>query len=432
VNHIALTRRRMLMGLLAGGAGLALAACGGAAAPASSAPAAAPSSSPAAPPSAAASAKPAGSAVASAKPAGSAAASPAASGSAAAKPAADSGVPAGVATTWDDMVAAAKKEGKVVVNGPPDPAVRDQLPAAFKKAFGIDMEFLGGNSSQLAARVDGERKAGQYTVDASVSGSDTMFDTFLRNGWLDPLKPSLLLPDVADNTKWKPGGPWFREPEKLRVMQIFNTVQPFITLNTQIVPVKDIPNADALLDPKWKGKIAAYDPGVNGAGIAIASAVYTAKGEDYVTKLYKGQNVVLTRDYSQLADWVAHGSYPIGLAATINYLQQYIKAGLTFEQPELPDAPSALGGGFGDVAIWNKAPHPNAARVFANWIASKEGIEVYGPTQTQVSVRTDVDNKWAPPSIIPKPGIKYLDTYDYDFEEGPRLKIRDFLAKLLK
>ncbi|MFI5267333.1 MAG: ABC transporter substrate-binding protein, partial [Chloroflexota bacterium] len=263
-------------------------------------------------------------------------------------------------------------------------------------------------------------------------GSDTMFDTFLKNGWLDPLKPSLLLPDTADNAKWKTGSPWFRDPKKDTVMQIFNTVQPFFTLNTQIVAVKDIPTADALLDPKWKGKIAAYDPGVNGAGIAIASAVYTAKGEDYVTKLYKGQNVVLTRDYSQLADWIAHGSYPIGLAATVNYLQQYIKAGLTFEQPELPDAPSALGGGFGDVAIWNKAPHPNAARVFANWIASKEGIEVYGPTQTQVSVRTDVDNKWAPDSIIPKPGIKYLDTYDYDFEEGPRLKIRDFFAKLLK
>src|SRR5690242_20084837 len=100
----------MLLGLLAGSAGLALAACGGAAAPASSA--------------------------AAAKPSGTAAASP----SAAAKPA--GGAAPEIATTWDGLVAAAKKEGKVVVNGPPDPKVRDQLPAAFKKAFGIDMEFL--------------------------------------------------------------------------------------------------------------------------------------------------------------------------------------------------------------------------------------------------------------------------------------------------
>ena len=408
MNHDSISRRQMLLGLLAGGAGLALAACGGAS-PTSSAPAV--------------------STPASAKPATSAAASPAASS--AAKPAAG-GSAAGIATTWDDLVAAAKKEGKVVVNGPPDPKVRDQLPAAFKAKFGIEMEFLGGNSSQLAARVDGERKAGQYTVDASVSGSDTMFDSFLRNGWLDPLKPSLLLADTADNAKWKTGSPWFRDPKKETVMQIFNTIQHFLAINTQLVAVKDVPTADALLDPKWKGKICAYDPSVNGAGIAIASAVYVAKGEDFATKLYKGQNVTLTRDYSQLADWVAHGSYPIGLAATTNYLQPFVKAGIPIEQPELPDAPSALGGGFGDVAIWNKAPHPNAARVFANWIASKEGIEVYGPTQTQVSVRTDVDNSWAPPQDIPQPGIKYLDTYDYDFEEGARLKIRDFFAKLLK
>lgn len=403
MNERPISRRQALLGMLASGAGLALTACGGAAAPASS------------------------SSAGGARPTGSAAANPAS------KPAASGGgATQGVADTWDGLVAAAKKEGKVVVNGPPDPKVRDQLPAAFKKAFGIDMEFLGGNSSQLAARVDGERKAGQYTVDASMSGSDTMFDTFLRNGWLDPLKPSLLLADTADNSKWKTGSPWFRDPKKETVMQIFNTVQPFLTINTQIVPAKDIPNADALLDPRWKGKICAYDPSVNGAGVAIASAVYVAKGEEFATKLYKGQNVTLTRDYSQLADWVAHGSYPIGLATTVNYLQPYIKAGITFEQPELPDAPSALGGGFGDIAVWNKAPHPNAARVFANWIASKEGIELYGPTQTQVSVRTDVDNSWAPASIVPKPGVKYLDTYDYDFEEGPRLKIRSFFGKLLK
>jgi len=407
VNNNSISRRQMLLGLLAGSAGLALAACGGSGSAASA---------PAAPASGSTGAKPAGS------PAASAATKPAAGGSSA----------AGVATTWEGLVAAAKKEGKVVVNGPPDPGARAKLPAAFKAKFGITMEFLGGNSSQLAARIEGERKAGQYTVDASISGSDTMFATFLKNGWLDPLKPSLLLPDTADNAKWKPGSPWFREPTKNTVMQIFNTVQPFLTLNTQIVPAKDIPNADALLDPKWKGKICAYDPSVNGAGVAIASAAYTAKGADYVTKLYKGQNVVLTRDYSQIADWIAHGSYPIGLAATVNYLQPFIKAGIPIEQPELPDAASALGGGFGDVAVWNKAPHPNAARVFANWIASKEGIEVYAPTQTQVSVRTDVDNRWAPASIIPKPGIKYLDTYDYAFEEGPRLKIRDFFAKLLK
>jgi iron(III) transport system substrate-binding protein len=400
----AITRRQALRGLLAATAGLALAACGGGG-----------------------SGAPAGS--------GASSASPASASAGAGSPAAASAAAAG---SWDEVLAAAKKEGKVTVSGPPDPGARAKLPPAFKDKFGIDLEYLGGNSSQLAARIESERNAGQYTMDASISGSDTMFDTFYKNKWIDPIKPALILPDAIDASKWKTGGPWFRDPDQNTIVQIFNTVQPMMAINLSMVTAKDLPTADALLDPKWKGKICGYDPSVNGAGVAIASAIYVAKGEDYMTKLYKGQNVVLSRDYQQVADWVAQGAYPIALAATPNYLDKYIKSGVKIaisgsdELPELPDAPSALGGGFGDVAIWNKAPHPNAAKVFVNWLLSKDGMSVYANTQLQVPVRTDVDVPGLYPYQVPKRGIKYLDTYSYDFEYGPRLKIRDYLNKTLK
>jgi iron(III) transport system substrate-binding protein len=412
------TRRRMLLGLLASGAGFALAACGGAA-PASSAPAASSGGA------------------GSAKPAASAASSTAAS--AAAKPAGSGSAAAGAALSWDDLLAAGKKEGKVVVSGPPDPDTRAKMPQAFKDKFGIEMEYLGGNSSQLAARIESERAANQFTIDASVGGSDTMYDTFLAKKWIEPYKSSLVLPDAIDGSKWAAGGPWFRDPDKNTVMQLFNTVQPMMTINLSMVTAKDLPNADALLDPKWKGKICAYDPSVNGAGVAIASAIYVAKGEDFTRKLYDGQKVTLSRDYQQVADWVGQGSYPIAIAATPNYLDKYIKSGVKLaltgsaDLPEMPDAPSALGGGFGTVGVWNKAPHPNAARVFVNWIASKEGMALYSQAQQQVPARTDIDaSGWIAPYQVPKPGIKYLDTYDYDFEKNERIKIRDFLNKLLK
>ncbi|HLQ33353.1 MAG TPA: extracellular solute-binding protein [Chloroflexota bacterium] len=397
------TRRQMLLGLVAGSAGLVLAACGG-----------------------------------SAEPAGSAAGASSGAASSAAKPAPGSAAAQAVAGSWDDLVAAAKKEGKVVISGPPDPETRAKLPPAFKDKFGIELEYLGGNSSQLAARIESERAANQYSIDASVGGSDTFFGTFLAKKWLDPLKPALVLPDVTDSSKWKAGSVWFRDPDKNTILQLFNTVQPMLTLNLEMMKPSDIPNADALLDPKWKGKLCAYDPSVNGAGIAIASAIYVAKGEDYATKLYKGQNVALSRDYQQVADWVAQGSYPIAFAATLNYLDKYIKSGVKVAQsgsaelPELPDSSSALGGGFGDLGIWNRAPHPNAARVFANWIASKEGLTIYSQTQQQVPARTDIDPTWLPSYLVPKPNVKYLDTYDYDFELNYRLKIRDFYNKLLK
>ena len=350
---------------------------------------------------------------------------------AASRPATTS-VSAKPAASWDEMLAAAKREGKVVVSGPPDNDTRDKLPAAFKARFAIELEYLGGNSTQVAARLQAERAAGQYTVDLMLAGADTAHATMLPNGWLDPLKPALLLPEVADASKWKTGRPWLRDPKEETILQLFNTVQPTLTLNTQMVAPKDVPTADALLDPRWKGKIGAYDPSVNGIGLAIGSALYKSKGTDFLTKLFKTQNVVLTRDYQQISDWLAHGSYPIGLAVPQNYLDTFRNAGITFEAVDLPDAPSSIGGGFGLVCLLNRAPHPNAARVFANWIASKEGVSLYSQTQGQVPVRSDIDPTWIQRELIPKTGVKYLDTYDYDFVVQERAKIRDFFGSITK
>jgi iron(III) transport system substrate-binding protein len=113
-------------------------------------------------------------------------------------------------------------------------------------------------------------------------------------------------------------------------------------------------------------------------------------------------------------------------------LQDFIKAGIHFEFPQFADAPAAQGGGFGVVGVLNRAPHPNAARVFANWIASKDGLTLYSKTQLQAPARNDIEATWLPEYLIPKPGVKYLDTYEYVFETGQRLDIRDFYTKLLR
>jgi ABC-type Fe3+ transport system substrate-binding protein len=349
-----------------------------------------------------------------------------------ASPTAAPAVTAAAATSgWDALVAAAKSEGKVVVSGPPDPGASSKLPDAFKQRFGIEVEYLAGNSSQLAARIQGERAAGQYTMDVSLSGSDTVYGTFLPNGWLEPLKPNLILPEVTDPTKWRTGEPWFRDPEKRMVMQIFNTAANFLTINTQMVSPEEIPDGNALLDPKWQGKIGAYDPGVNGAGIAVASAIYVTRGKEYATQLYQGQKVALSRDYAQVADWVAHGSYPITIGPPHQFLVQYYDAGLPLKEINVPDVPRTTAGGFGLVNLWTNAPHPNAAKVFVNWIASREGSTVYGQIENGVPVRSDIEPSWVPDDQVPKAGVTYFDTYDYDYVTTKRLEARDFYASLL-
>ena len=384
-----------------GAAGLLLSACGSSAAPASSS-AAKPSAS---------------------SPASAAAANPSASAAAAAS--------AAVPATWDDMLAAAKKEGTVVVAGPPDPDTRAKLPDLMKQQFGITVEYLGQNSSQIISRMQAERTAGQYTVDLMLAGADSVFNTMLPQNLLDPFKSSLIMPGAADPASWKSGGPWFRDSKGDTVLQLFNTVTNTLVVNAQLIP-ETISTAEALLDPKYKGKIGSFDPTISGIGLQIASALYSAKGEDFIKKLYIDQKVALTPDYQQIADWVAKGSYPIGIGVAPQYMPTYEKAGVTFSTPELTDAHSAISGGFGVVVIVNKAPHPTAAKVLANFLANKEGMAFYSQTQLQAPMRTDIDATWIPKRQVPQQGIPYYDGYDPQNLGAKRAAIQQIFTKLLK
>ena len=106
------------------------------------------------------------------------AAAPSAPATASAKPAGSGGpAPSGWQQQWDSWIAGAKQEGKMILATGPSPDARVQVPEAFKKAFGLDMEYLGGQSSELANRLRSEQKAGQYTVDVSISGANTSYST---------------------------------------------------------------------------------------------------------------------------------------------------------------------------------------------------------------------------------------------------------------
>jgi iron(III) transport system substrate-binding protein len=330
---------------------------------------------------------------------------------------------------WDQLVAAAQKEGKVVVSGPPAPDARTKLPDGFKKRFNIDVEYLAGNSSELASRIQSERAANQYTIDVSLGGPDTVYGTFLPNKWLDPLKPALKLPEDIDPKVWPSGAPWFRDPGGDTSLQIFNTISPIGYINTSMVDPEELKKTDDLLNPKWKGKIASYDPSVNGGGLIFGSVLYVTRGADFAKQLYQGQEVAYTRDYQQIADWVAHGSYAIGIGATPVFIAQY--QGLPLQQLILSDVKTIVAGGFGIVSLWNQAPHPSAANVFANWIASREGISIYGAIDGSAAVRTDLDSSaWLAADLIPKPNGDYFDVYDFKYVTEQRQPIAKYYASL--
>jgi iron(III) transport system substrate-binding protein len=405
------SRRRLLRLAATGGIGLlglGLAACTSSASPAAT-------SAPANPPTGAAAPAPTQAAPAPAAPAQTAPAQTA---------------PASAA--WTQLLDAAAKEGKVVVSGPPTDEARKNIPEAVKRRFGIDVEYLGGNSSQLASRIQSERAAEQYTIDVSLGGADTFYRTFLDNQWLEPIKPILMLPDVVDPKAWTMGHPWFRDPQRQdTVLALFNTVSPIGYFNTAIIPPEQIKTADRLLDPAFKGKIGAYNPAVNGGGVLAVSGMYVSKGPQFVKDLFTNQQIAITRDYQQLADWVGHGNYPLCMGMLVHDAE-LLKADMPLQQTSFPDVQEALSGGFGLVGLWTNAPHPNAAKVFINWIASQEGSTIYGRADGSASVRSDVDSTgWVPANLIPKKDGNYIDSYDYVFVTETRATIQKLMAPLV-
>ena len=335
---------------------------------------------------------------------------------------------------WDALVAAAKKEGKVVVIGPPDAVVRKALPEAFKAKYGITVDYIGGRGTETAAKLRAERSAGIYSVDIAFGGSDSMHSTYYSEKFIAPLKPELIDPAVTDPSKWVKGKLWFSDPEEMYVLRLFSTAGPIVFINTSLVKPGDLNSAMDLLDPKWKGKISAHDPRVAGSGIGQATRFYLQFGEDFLKKLYVGQQPKIERDRRQLTDAVARGATPIALDGEDESLRRLKADGLPIDAIyKFPDMGGTVSSGIGQMVLLDKAPNPNAARLFANWIASKEGLTVFSRARGEAPTRNDIDaTAYLPAEIIPDPKLEYFDVHDWSMAVAARKKVMGIMQQLMK
>jgi iron(III) transport system substrate-binding protein len=328
--------------------------------------------------------------------------------------------------------AAAKQEGEVVLFGPPSAETRAELPRAFERRYGIQLQYTAGRIGDMATRLVAERGAGVYSTDVAVGGAQTQATVMRAAGMHDPIRPILVDPAVTDPTKWKTGKLWFLDPEDQYILRISHFVDGLLAFNTQFVSPDEIRSVRDLLNPKWRGRIVTDDPRIAGTGSNNAAAFYQVFGEDFVRQFYVGQQVMFAREERQSADWLARGTYPIQFPANIRYVQPLIEEGFpVVVRQGFDDWPGQVTSGSGLVALINRAPHPNAAKLFVNWLAGPEGLEVYSRTQRNASNRTDIDESWAPEPDRPKPGVQYFDSYDWEFTTQTKPKVTKFIEELI-
>jgi iron(III) transport system substrate-binding protein len=334
---------------------------------------------------------------------------------------------------WQEAVTAAKKEGKVVVAGSPDPVMRNEIIPKFTARYGIPVEFIAGRSSQIVSRVETERSAGIYSVDVFLAGPDTTAIELYGNKMIDPVRPLLILPEVIDGSKWKTGKAWFVDPEERFVVRPFSSVATLLFINTNHVKPDEMRAAKDLLNPKWKGKISTEDPTTTGAGANLAARFYTQIGEEFVKALYIDQKPVRTRERRQMSDSLARGTQPICLNCRQDDVASLQKEGFKIvEIFELAGVPGTVNGSPWLLSVANKAPHPRAAQVFTNWILSKEGLEIYARGYGSATLRTDIEESFLNSGNIPKKGVKYFDDTDWKWIVTGRHESREKVWQLLK
>jgi iron(III) transport system substrate-binding protein len=295
---------------------------------------------------------------------------------------------------FEKTVAAAKKEGKIVVAIPPVPELRQQLETVFRTKFAIELELTPAPGPRNASRIASEQKAGASYFDALVVGTGTAIP-LVHDGMLEPLEPYMVLPEVKDPKNWWGGHIWEDNVKTNRFLYSFiaEVGTGGFWYNTDLAKPEELRSFDDLLNAKWKGKIGLSDPRVPGSGQSLWSFLWETKGEDYLRRLVQ-QNLFVSRDLRQIADALAKSKLAVGIGVGYSQLEPFLKSGLPVRQVPTPAEGLPASNGFGVVGIVKNPPHPNGARLFLNWLLSRDGQDFYGKVMKASTRRLDVDTKW--------------------------------------
>jgi iron(III) transport system substrate-binding protein len=303
--------------------------------------------------------------------------------------ASSSGADAGWQAEWERTVAAAKQEGTLALSAPPSELWRRALLTFEQDYPGIKVEYSGSPSRDFWPRVFQERQGGQYLWDVRVGGSDPQVFQARDAGVLAPVRPALLLPEVLDDNSWVGGldGIWADEAKTYLLVFLANG-KGVVSVNRDFVSEPELSSERELLDPRWKGKISLQDPR-GGSGLGDLTVLLASYGDDYVRALLR-QDVTVTTDGRQQAEWIARGRYPIGLGVVSHVLLLLQNEGVGRNVQILTGGREALSMATGGIQLMKDRPHPSASKVFVNWLLTQRAQAEVSKTIELNSRRLDV------------------------------------------
>jgi iron(III) transport system substrate-binding protein len=295
---------------------------------------------------------------------------------------------------WARTLAAAKREGRVVIAGPPGDQYRGAL-SAFQQSYPeIQIDYAGSSGRDFTAKIIAEQQAGQYLWDVHVGGADSAVTQLAPAGVLDPLRSALIRPERWDDAKWINGFDWGFMDAAREHVNAFSAFFTFsIYINRDVVPESEFSRVDDLLSPRFRGKIVVNEPREAGSGSGNSARLLKSMGRDWLRRVFHEQDLVVTRNLRQQIEWLVRGQYPIAIGIDTAGLDEFQRQGLGRNVRPL-DVPEGRGVavGFGGCACAvTRPPHPNAAKVYLDWLLSYEGQTTWAKTLGRNSRRADVE-----------------------------------------
>jgi iron(III) transport system substrate-binding protein len=262
------------------------------------------------------------------------------------------------------LIEAAKKEGQVVwyttliVNQ----AIRPLQEAFEKKYPGVRLQYSRADDAPTALKILSEARAGR--VQADVFDSLYAMIAVSRAGLIAPYRPPNIdqfPPELKDKD-----GAW-----TALLLYVFSA-----GVNTNMVPLDRAPKTlQDLLDPKWRGRIGWHASSFAGAAGFVGS-VLTSMGEDrgmdYLRALARQRIINVEASSRAVLDQVIAGEYPLALMIFINHAVISARKGAPSAWLKMEPMPIALDA----ISVLKDAPHPNAARLLAEFLTSEEGQQV--------------------------------------------------------
>ncbi|MBI4526642.1 MAG: extracellular solute-binding protein [Deltaproteobacteria bacterium] len=270
----------------------------------------------------------------------------------------------------EKLLQAAKKEAKLVFYT--TMAIDNLRPVVdgFTRRYPfINVEFVRLSQTPLVIRLQMEVRAGKWLFDvANMNGIDILSSKNLLSPYVSPEAEFYLREYKDDKSLWSP-------------LHVYHYV---MVHNTKMVPREQGPkDYGDLLDPGWRGKMILHSGAYAWHG-TLTKIWGSEKAGSYFKNLAR-QEIQWRGSFGFIARMIAAGEAPLGVAFPFR-VEQMKQQGAPLEWVKTFSPTVADISGIGLSA---KPMHPNAARLFMDFVLSKTGQEMI-VAQGRVSARKDV------------------------------------------